>query len=57
VSARLAAQPGRQVAVEFDDGERAAAFGAAAGQRAQAGADLHQRLAGPRVDGPHDAGR
>ena len=44
------AQPRRQVAVEFDDGERAAAFAQRPGQRTQAGADLDQRLAGPRVD-------
>ena len=43
-----------QVAVELDHRQRAAALEQRLGQRAQAGPDLDQRLAGPRRDGPHD---
>ena len=46
----LAAQPRGQVAVEFDHRQRAAALEQRAGQRAQARADLDQRLAGLRRD-------
>jgi hypothetical protein len=52
--ARALAPAGGQVAVEFDDGERATALQQRLGHGAQAGSDLHQRLAGPRCDGPHD---
>ena len=47
---RVLAQPRREVAVEFDDGEVLAALDQRQRQRAEPGADLDQRLAGPRVD-------
>ena len=52
--ARALAPAGRQIAVEFDDGQRAAALEQRLGHGAEAGPDFHQRLAGARRDGPHD---
>ena len=50
-----AAQPRRQIAVDFDGGDLACPLDQQQGQRAQAGADLDNALARPRVDRGDDA--
>ena len=50
-----APQARRQVAIELDDGQPAAARHERIGHGAESRPDLHQRIAGPRVDHADDA--